>query len=127
MMMTSMKRQAGGMYNVIFMLAVIGGGALLAMVIAPIYMNEAKATKIVSQVSKSPQNYELSQFEMHKLLQRRWDVDDVKHLSVKDVKLKKNKNGKSLAYDYEVRSHLFANWDLVLVFKKDFPMVRGGG
>ncbi|ORE86971.1 hypothetical protein ATO7_08027 [Oceanococcus atlanticus] len=122
-----MKRQAGGMYNVMFLLAVIGGGALLAMVIAPIYMNEAKATKIVSQTAKSPQNYELSQFELRKGLQRRWDVDDVKHLKVNDVKIKKSKNGKALAYKYEVREHLFANWDLVLTFDKEYPMVRGGG
>ncbi|RZO86732.1 MAG: DUF4845 domain-containing protein [Oceanococcus sp.] len=126
-MMTTMKRQAGGMYNVMFLLAVIGGGALLAMVIAPIYMNEAKATKIVSQTAKSPQNYELSQFELRKGLQRRWDVDDVKHLKVNDVKIKKSKNGKALAYKYEVREHLFANWDLVLTFDKEYPMVRGGG
>lgn len=125
--MTTMKRQAGGMYNVMFLLAVIGGGALLAMVIAPIYMNEAKATKIVSQTAKSPQNYELSQFELRKGLQRRWDVDDVKHLKVNDVKIKKSKNGKALAYKYEVREHLFANWDLVLTFDKEYPMVRGGG
>ncbi len=125
--MTTMKRQAGGMYNVMFLLAVIGGGALLAMVIAPIYMNEAKATKIVSQTAKSPQNYELSQFELRKSLQRRWDVDDVKHLKVADVKIKKNKGGKALAYKYEVREHLFANWDLVLTFDKEYPMVRGGG
>ncbi len=97
-MMTTMKRQAGGMYNVMFLLAVIGGGALLAMVIAPIYMNEAKATKIVSQTAKSPQNYELSQFELRKGLQRRWDVDDVKHLKENDVKIKKSKNGKAMAY-----------------------------
>lgn len=124
--MISKQRQVGGMYNVIFMLAVIGGGALLAMVVAPIYMNEAKATKIVSQVSKSPQNYQLSKYELHKSLQRRWDVDDVKHLAVKEVKLKKTKNGKALAYDYEVRSHLFANWELVLTFNKEFPMSKGG-
>ncbi len=124
--MISKQRQVGGMYNVIFMLAVIGGGALLAMVIAPVYMNEAKATKIVSQVSKSPQNYERSQYELHKTLQRRWDVDDVKHLAAKDVKLKKTKGGKALAYKYEVRSHLFANWELVLTFDKQYPMSKGG-
>ena len=124
--MISKQRQIGGMYNVIFMLAVIGGGALLAMVVAPVYMNEAKATKIMSQVSKSPQNYQRSQYELHKTLQRRWDVDDVKHLTAKDVKLKKTKSGKVLAYDYEVRSHLFANWELVLTFDKEFPMAKGG-
>lgn len=125
--MTSIKRQIGGLYSTMFLLAAIGGAALLMLTVLPIYMDEAKAAKIVSQVAVSSQNANLPITEIRRTLQRRWDVDDVKNLKVKDVKLVKDKSGKALAYNYEVRTHLFANWDLVLTFDKRFQMAAGGG
>ena len=124
--MKSLNKQIGGMYNTLFILFCLGGGALLTMTVAPIYMNEAKANKIVSQVSAQPGSGKASTSELRQSMQRRWDVDDVKYLTVKDVKLKKTKQGKLLAYKYEVRKHLFANWDLVLTFDKSFPLNSGG-
>ncbi|MGJ8670956.1 MAG: DUF4845 domain-containing protein [Oceanococcus sp.] len=124
--MKSIKKQIGGMYNTLFLLAVIGGGALLALSVAPVYMNEAKANKIVSQVAAQPGSAKASLLEIRNALQRRWDVDDVTELKVKDVKLKKTKQGKLLAYKYEVRKHLFANWDLVLTFDKSFSLNKSG-
>ena len=124
--MKSIRRQIGGMYNTLFLLAVIGGAALLTLTVAPVYMNEAKAHKIVSQTAARPDSAKASPAQMRRALQNRWDVDDVQYLLVKDVKTKKTKQGKLLAYNYEVRKHLFANWDLVLTFDKSFPLSSGG-
>lgn len=123
--MNSIKRQIGGFYNVVFMLILIGSAALLTMKVAPIYMDEGKASTIVGQTASSSQLYNASIIDIRRTLQKRWDIDDVKNLKVKDVKQVKNKEGKHLAYKYEVRVNLFANWDLVLTFDKSYPMARG--
>ena len=124
--MKAMKtKQIGGMYNTMFLLACLCSAALLTMLVAPIYMNEAKAQKIVAQLAEQPGSAKVAPIQMRKALQRRWDVDDVKYLQVKDVKLKKTKQGKLLAYNYEVRKKLFANWDLVLTFEKSFELNKG--
>lgn len=123
--MKSIKKQIGGMYSTLFLLLAIGCGVLLTLTVAPVYMNEAKAYKIVSQVAAQPGSAKASKHELHRSLQKRWDVDDVTHLKVKQIKLTKKKTGKELAYSYEVRKHLFANWDLVLTFDKNFPLTSG--
>lgn len=125
--MQTKTRQIGGIYNTAFLLFTIGVAALLVLTLAPIYMDEAKAAKIVSQTASSPQYYNQSILQIRKTLSKRWDIDAVKNLDVKDVKLKKDKNGKALAYSYEVRASLFANIELVVVFDKQFQMARGGG
>ncbi len=123
--MKSIKRQIGGFYSTSFMLIMLGAGALLAMQVAPIYLDEGKASKIVGQTAASSQNYNASIVEIRKTLEKRWYIDSVKNLKSKDVKLVKTKTGKHLAYKYEVRVNLFANWDLVLTFDKSYPMTRG--
>ncbi len=123
--MKSIKRQIGGFYSTSFLLIFLGASALLTMQVLPVYLNEGKASKIVGQVAASSQNYNASMIQIRNSLKKRWDIDDVKYLDEKDVKLVKTKTGKQLAYKYEVRVHLFANWDLLLTFDKSYPMTRG--
>ncbi len=120
--MKSIKKQIGGMYNTLFLLACLGSAALLTMTVAPVYMNEAKASNIVAQVAAQPGSAKASPAQLRKAIQSRWDIDDVKYLPPQDVKLKKTKQGKLLAYNYEVRKHLFVNLDLVLTFDKSFAL-----
>ena len=123
--MKSIKNQIGGMYSTLFLLMCIGAIVLLGLTVVPVYMNEAKAVKIVSQVAAQPSTGKASQSEIYNTLYKRWTVDDVTHLDPKKVKLNKTKTGKTLSYEYEVRKPLFANWDLVLTFKKDFDVAPG--
>ncbi len=124
--MKSINGQRGGFYNLMFILAVLGSGVMLTLTVLPIYLDEAKTTKIVSQVASSPQYSRLTLPQLRSTLQKRWDVDDVKNLKVKEVKQTKVKGVKSLSYKYEVRRNLFANWDLVISFEKSFPMASSG-
>ena len=125
--MNTRTRQIGGMYNTLFLLLCIGGSALLTLTIAPVYMNEGKVAKIVGQTAASPQYYNQNIASIRSTLAKRWDVDAVKEVDYKEVKLVQSKNGgKALAYKYEVRKHIFSNIDLVLTFDKSYPMARGG-
>lgn len=124
--MQTRTRQIGGIYNTGFLLLTIGALALLVLKLTPIYLDETKARKIVSQTATSPQNYNQSIAQIRYSLQKRWDIDAVQHLSVNQVKMVKGASGKSLAYKYEVRTELFGNIDLVVNFDRQFPMARGG-
>ncbi len=123
--MNSIKRQIGGFYNTAFLLLCLGGAVLLTLNIGPVYMNEGKAAKIVSQVASQPTTAKASIQQIRSTLQKRWNVDDVKHLDYKEVKLKKSKTGKSLYYKYEVRKPLFSGISIVVSFEKDYPIARG--
>ncbi len=124
--MQNRTRQIGGIYGTGFMLLMLACAALLVMKLAPIYMDEAKAAKIVAQVADSSSNANLGIAEIRKVLDKRWNVDSVQNLKVKEVKMRKSGSGKSLAYKYEVRESLVANIDIVLKFEKEFAMRRGG-
>lgn len=120
--MQSRKKQIGGMYNTLFLLLCIGAVVLLTLAVAPVYMNEGKLNKIVSQVAAQSGSATASKAELRQVMKKRWSIDDVQHVSPEDISFKKTKNGKTMSYDYEVRIPLFANWDLVLSFSDSFPL-----
>ena len=113
------RRQFGGVYNTMFILGAIGLAAMIGIKVTPIYLNQMKVEAAVKQISESPQYSKATPLDIRKALQRRWDVEDVRHLAVKDIKLVKIKSGRALRYKYEVRDHLVANWDLVLTFEDE--------
>lgn len=120
--MNTPRKQVGGTYSLAFTLGMVAILGFVGLKVVPIYLNEQKATTIVGQTASNPSNRESSIAVLRRSMQKRWDVDDVKYLKTKDVKLVKGKTGHALAYKYEVRTDLFANWALVLSFDKEFPM-----
>ncbi len=124
--MRSMRKQQGGIYGVLFVLGVLGIVVMITLKVLPIYLNQMKIAGAVKQIADSPQYTAATVRDIRRDMQKRWDIEDVKHLTVKDVKIIKGKNGRALKYDYEVRVNLVANWDLVLWFKDQLPMSGRG-
>ncbi|MBR9813271.1 DUF4845 domain-containing protein [bacterium] len=112
------QRQAGlGMWGLMFVFLVIGFVALVTLKCTPIYLNHLKVETAINAVADDTSYSSATPFEIRRALQRRWDVDDVKHLKTKDVKIQRADNTRVLSYDYEVKVPLFANISIVIQFK----------
>lgn len=117
-----MRQQRGSLYSMAFLALVFGTALLVCFRALPIYMDEFKVRSVMKAVALSPEasQNQLSVVDLRRSLQRRWDIDDIKNLKVGDIQFVKAKEGRLMRYDYEVRTALFANWFLVIQFKKDY-------
>lgn len=127
-MVRSLERQRGlGWFGLLFVFGTIAFFAIVAVKVGPIYMNHMTVMKIVKSVADNPDYANAPPSEIRSTLERRWDVDYVKYLDDKDVKIKRGKQGRLLAYDYSAEVNLFYNIFVVVKYKDEFPMKPGSG
>lgn len=118
------RQQQGAMYSTLFTLVMVGVAVLVGLRVFPVYMDEFKASSAMKAVAASPEARQrgVTVTAIRKMLQSRWDVDDINNLKVSDIKFVKTKTGKVMRYSYEVRTGLFANWYLVITFDNEAPL-----
>lgn len=127
-MVRSLERQRGlGWFGLLFVFGTIAFFAIIAVKVGPIYMNHFTLVKIVKGVADNPDFANAPPQEIRSTLERRWDIDYVKYLDDKDVKIKRGKSGRMLSYEYNAEVNLFYNVFVVIKFKDDHPMKPGGG
>jgi hypothetical protein len=123
------KHQRGlGLWGWIFVLGIIGFAATITLKVVPMYLNQMKIAKAVKTVAGDPGNAQADPVTLRKALERFWDVEDIRQLSHKDIKVVRLPSGsRALAYDYEARDNVFKNIYIVIHFKEEVPMRTGGG
>lgn len=121
------KYQKGiGFLGLVFMFVVIGTLGTIFMKVYPLYTNEMKLKRAVTEVSKKPEVL-VSRNAMTTALQRWWDVDDIEFLTVGDIKINSSGKGRTLSYDYYARADLFTDISLIIHFKNDIPVPGAQG
>lgn len=124
MQIKSLKRQRGlGWFGLLFIFGTIAFFALVAIKVGPLYMNQGTIVRVVSTVAKNPGSGEPA--DIRKSLTRRWDIDYIKQIEAKDIKIKRTPGGKALVYDYEARVNLFYNVFVVIHFKGEHLISKG--
>lgn len=122
--MTRYKQQRG--LSLISWMVVIGVAVFFAMVglkSLPIYLNHYKVVSIMKNVASQPGAADETSADLRSSFERRFDIDMVKHVSEKDIKIAGSAGGKkAMTLDYEVRVHMFYNIDTVYIFKESFPL-----
>lgn len=117
--LASRSHQRGaGFWGLLFNLAVFGFAALVIIKTLPLYLNELKVRKAVRGVAEELRlnGDGADGFLLKQALERRWDIEDVKVLSVQDVKLVNLPRGRALTYDYPAEVNLFYNVSVVVRF-----------
>lgn len=114
------KHRQKGFLKLFFMFGSIAFVAIVVMKLFPLYMNELKVERVVkTQASEGT----IDPVQVRSGLQRRWDIDDITIITPKDILIERGENGGgALKYDYEARTHLFYNVDLVLHFEGSEPV-----
>lgn len=121
--MAHRKNQRG--LSMLSWLVVIGIAVFFGMVgikSFPVYMNHYKVLSILSNVAAQPTIGDQTPHDIAKTLEKRFDIDMVKHVTHKDVKVAKKNDKRELELIYEVRVHMFYNIDTVYSFEEHVPL-----
>ena len=117
------SRQRGlGWFGLLFVLGVIAFTAIVVVKCLPIYLNQMKVASSVSKVASDPGNGRAEPQQLRSALQRYWDIEDIKYLQPRDIKIKRTSSGRFLSYEYEARERLFYNISIVIDFAEDVPL-----
>ncbi len=117
--MQSRHRQQGFM-KLFFIFGSIAFVVIVGLKMFPLYTNQLKLSRVVKNVASEGT---IDPVQVRNSLQRRWDIEDIEIITPKDIKITPGGNGGgTLQYDYEARTHLFYNVDLVLHFEGREPV-----
>jgi hypothetical protein len=122
-----MQRKQRGMtlVSLFFIFGTIAFFSIVATKCLPLYLNQMKVARAVHAVAADPENANQDISYLHNRLERRWDIEDTKIISQKDIKVEPRKDGsRVLAYDYEARENLFYNIFIVIHFKGEEALRR---
>jgi hypothetical protein len=124
-MKTKSAQRGLGLFGIIFLLALIGFVGLVVMKCLPLYLNQMTITRDLHEVAaqQSGSGSDIDPNEVHRAIERRWDIDYVTQLEPKDVKVAPGDKGiMAISYDYEARAHLFYNIYIVIHFAESLPL-----
>ena len=119
--MHSIKKQRGMSVTALFLiLAVVGMFSLVAIKIIPIYMENAQIVSAMSRLVEKSRQDEMSVAEVRKSLRSRFSIENIKVIDEDYIDIEIQPNGDLLLYlEYEDRTTLFANVDLIVSFKEE--------
>lgn len=121
----SPARQRGlGILGLLFVFGIIGFFAIIATKTLPIYLNQMKVATSMNKVASDVGNANADPREIRKDLQRYWDIDDIRYLTVPEVKVKRTDQGRFISYEYEARERLFYNIYIVIEFADDVQLAN---
>ncbi|MGI9305497.1 MAG: DUF4845 domain-containing protein [Gammaproteobacteria bacterium] len=117
--MRSTRRQRGlSFISFAFVVIVVAFLGLIGLKLSPTYLEFYKVHKIFADVTNDPGVAKLSKGEIWKKFSKRFNIDSVKSVKKENLKVQKQKGGKSINLRYEVRQKLVGNLDGVVVFDR---------
>ncbi len=102
-------------------LLVLGLIALFTLVtlrLVPLYLEYSKVVSVLESLQSQPDIANETKQGIISLVTRRFDINDVRNVDPKLVKVSKDKGVLTLSIAYERREHLMGNLDVVAVFDK---------
>lgn len=114
------KHRQKGFVKLFFIFGSIAFVATVLIKLFPLYGNQLKLKRAVEQTASEGS---IDPLAVRNSLQRRWDIEDITIITPKDIIIERGGNGGgALKYEYEARTHLFYNVDLVLTFDGRAPV-----
>lgn len=108
----------------LLVLGLIALFTLITLRLVPLYLEYSKVVSVLESLQNQPDIANESKAGIVSLVTRRFDVNDVRNVDPKLVKVTKDKGGLTIGIAYERREHLMGNIDIVAVFDKKIE-VRG--
>lgn len=123
--MKLIHRQSGlTAVSIVALLAIAAFFIMLGLRLAPIYLENFKVASHLEKIAKDPASKSMSEDEIIKTLFKRFDLDDVEHVSQEDLTIEPSDNGIMISIDYEVRSPTIGNVDIVVSFSEKAEIPR---
>ena len=120
-----MQRQSGlTAVSIVALLAIGAFFVMLALRLAPIYLENYKVASHLEKLAKDPETKNMSENEIITKLFKRFDIDDIEHVSEEDVTMEQVDSNLVIYIDYEVRTPTIGNIDLVASFSEKAEIPR---
>ena len=115
-----MKKPQRGMtfLGILTILVIIGFAFYMALRLVPVYLEYMEVSRALNQVRDEHAAIQTSAQMIRNSLERRWDVEDIKGLSWKEVEIKKTNEGFEVRAEYDVEQPFVSNLYLTVKFDK---------
>lgn len=105
-------------------LGLIGFFVLLALRMTPSYLESFTIYAAMESLQEEPGMANNTPQDIRKMLGKRFDINDVKSITAKDVDVRNQGNAFLVSVDYEVRMPVLGNVDVVMTFAKEVEVPR---
>jgi hypothetical protein len=104
-------------------LGLIAFFTLITLRVLPLYLEYGKVASTLESLREQPDISRKSKSEIVKIVNKRFDVNDVRNVDPKQIKVSKDKGKLKIGINYERREHLVGNVDIVATFDKQVEVV----
>lgn len=108
----------------LIVLGLIGFFVLLALRMTPAYLEYFTIKSALASLQNEPGITQKTPAEIRTMLGKRFDVNDVKSISSRDVSIDNQGGRLNVGVDYEVRVGVLGNVDAVMMFDHQIEVVR---
>ncbi|MCG6869407.1 MAG: DUF4845 domain-containing protein [Gammaproteobacteria bacterium] len=117
--MKSMQRQRGASFLLwLVLIGILGFGMVVGFKLFPVYLNGYAVEKILNEVAQDSRGKGYNNKKIiWQSISKRLDVNSISDVTYDNLTFKRESGNSTVDIDYEVRKHLFANIDAVIVFK----------
>lgn len=124
--MQSLRKQKGiSPLGWLLILSLIGLFLIFVIKSSTVYMSHYQLYQALVWAGEQPEFAKASPHEIRKRLGRKFDTGYVRHISAKDLIIKRKPEGiRTIGAKYEVRKPLFYNIDLVYKFDSEVQLQR---
>jgi len=114
-------RQSGmSLVGWLLTIALVGGGATLALRLIPHYIDYHTLQSIVEALPVGDV-HRMKKSQIRDQLAKRFKINNIRNLDVREILIiERMKTESTLTLDYEVRENIVANVDIVLSFNKSY-------
>lgn len=111
------KNQKGMTFlGYVIVLSVIGFFAIMAMKLAPLYLEYQSVVKIMNNVAEES-TAATPPATLRDTIQKRLDVNDINRIKARDFKIERDKGTTRLSISYEARTQFLGNLWFLLTFE----------
>lgn len=108
----------------LIVLGLIGFFVLLALRMIPSYLEFFTVTSALESLQNEPGMADKTPQDIRTMLSKRFDINDVKSITAKDVAVQNQGGSFLVGVDYEVRMPVLGNVDVVMTFAKEVEVSR---
>lgn len=116
------KQQGMSFVGAVLLLALVASFALLSLKLLPVYLESFKVQTALEGLQADAEIMAKGKEGVLKALERRFEVDDVKHVNRSNIEVQPGPDGMRVRVVYEVRGELVGNLDFVAKFDKSVEL-----
>jgi predicted Kef-type K+ transport protein len=122
--MSSVQKQRGmTAIGWIIVLGLIAFFTLVTLRLVPLYLEYSKVASVLESLQNEPGITRQTKADVQRLIGRRFDINDVRNLDPKIAEVESRSGRLTVTMDYERRTNMVGNIDLVVRFNKSVEVV----